>query len=197
MLEYAKSAGVKNIIVFDPKYEFSSYGESTFNDIEDIEEAMEMLVQNMNAMIKSGRTARTLVIFDEIADAVASSKKGKALNVYENIPIGHYADGRVKTKREVVEVKKSLEENLRILLQKGRSVGFNIIAATQRASTKIVTGDLKVNLPVVICFRVPKEIDSRVMMDESGAESLAGKGDGLVKSPDYLNTIRMQSFYKK
>jgi S-DNA-T family DNA segregation ATPase FtsK/SpoIIIE len=91
---------------------------------------------------------------------------------------------------------KSLEENLRILLQKGRSSGFRIMAATQRASVKVITGDSKVNFPVQICFRVPKEQDSRVVLDEPGAESLAGMGDGLIKSPEYRDIVRFQAFYK-
>ena len=91
---------------------------------------------------------------------------------------------------------KSLEENLRILLQKGRSVGYRIISATQRASTKVITGDAKVNYPVQICFRVPKEIDSRVVLDDAGAETLAGMGDGLIKSPEYQDLVRFQAFYK-
>jgi len=91
---------------------------------------------------------------------------------------------------------KSLEENLKILLQKGRSCGFRIVAATQRASVKVITGDAKVNFPVQICFRVPKATDSRVVIDEEGAEALEGMGDGLMKSPEYKDVVRFQSFYK-
>ncbi|MBS4042352.1 MAG: hypothetical protein KGZ59_00865, partial [Chitinophagaceae bacterium] len=100
-----------------------------------------------------------------------------------------------KYQRVHVRTDKSLEENLRILLQKGRSTGFRIVAATQRASAKIITGDAKANFPVQICFRVPKEIDSRVVIDEPGAESLAGRGDGLIKSPEYPETERFQAYY--
>ena len=112
------------------------------------------------------------------------------------VEVGNYKDGRIKYERVKIGVYKSLEENLRILLQKGRSLGFRILAATQRASTKIITGDAKANMPVQICFRVPKEIDSRVVLDEAGAESLTGRGDGLIKSPEYLGIIRFQSYYK-
>ena len=91
--------------------------------------------------------------------------------------------------------KKSLEENIKMLAQKGRSVGYRIMLATQRASTKVIDGDIKVNFPVQICFRVPKAIDSMVVIDEEGAENLEGHGDGLMKSPEYLNTVRFQGFY--
>lgn len=173
-VEYAKAAGIENIIMFDPKYEFCDVpGIECYNEIEDIEAMMQMLVEDMQRKAKARRkTGITLVIFDEFADAIAQARSGKALNG-----------------------EKSLEENLRVLAQKGRSLGFRIVAATQRASTKIITGDTKVNFPVQICFRVPKAVDSTVVIDEEGAESLAGYGDGLMRSPEYLNTVRFQGFY--
>lgn len=67
---------------------------------------------------------------------------------------------------------------------------------TQSASVKVITGDAKVNFPVQICFRVPKEQYIRVVIDEPGAEALTGKGDGLIKSPEYNDTIRFQAYYK-
>lgn len=175
-IEYARAAGVSNIIIFDPKYEFTEIeGAEVYTEIEDIEAMMQMLVEDMQRRARSRRKhGITLVIFDEFADAIAQARSGKAL-----------------------AGDKSLEENLRILAQKGRSLGFRIMAATQRASTKIITGDTKVNFPVQICFRVPKAIDSTVVIDEEGAESLAGLGDGLMRSPEYLNTIRFQGFYYK
>lgn len=199
-IEYAQLAGVDDIIVFDPKYEFTATyrnsGIVVVNDILEIEEQMAKLVTYMNNLVKLGKKRTTLVVFDEFADAVANSRKGNELKVYEDVEVGQYANGNTKTKRECTSELKSLEENLKILLQKGRSSGFRIIAATQRASVKVITGDAKVNFPVQICFRVPKEADSRVVLDESGAESLAGMGDGLIKSPEYKETVRFQAFYK-
>lgn len=174
-IEYAKLAGIRSIIVFDPKYEFSGIaGIECYNEIGDIEAMMQMLVADMHIRAKSGGSqSLTLVVIDEFADAVSQARSGKALGD-----------------------DKSLEENLRILAQKGRSLGYRIIAATQRASTKVITGDSKVNFPVQVCFRVPKAIDSNVVIDEDGAESLAGRGDGLMKSPEYLSTVRFQGFFK-
>lgn len=199
IIEYAKLAGFDEIQIFDPKHEFRSFNGgkvSVYNDIEEIETVMETLVEEMNMLVKSGKTKKTLIVFDEFADAVANSRSGAQLDVHEEQIIGHYANGGAKTKRIKVETKKSLEENLRILLQKGRSVGYRIVAATQRASVKVITGDAKVNFPVLVCFQVPKEIDSKVILDESGAESLSGKGDGLIKSPQYNGVKRFQAFYK-
>jgi hypothetical protein len=197
-IEYALLAGINEVYIFDPKHEFKSYsgrGLTVINNIEDIETQMGLLVLDMEERVKSHSTKKTLVIFDEFADAVANSRKGNELKNYGEEVVGAYASGAAKIKRVVKSIDKSLEENLRILLQKGRSSGFRIIAATQRASTKVITGDAKVNFQCLLCFRVPKDIDSAVVLDESGAEALNGRGDFLYKSPEYLNTVRGQGFY--
>lgn len=199
IIEFAKLSGVQNIVIFDPKHEFRKFSGgnvSVYNDILDIETMMEIMVEEMNIAIQNNQQNNTLIIFDEFADAVANSRSGNELNVYSESIVGNYQNGRPKFKREIVSVKKSLEENMRILLQKGRSSGYRIVAATQRASVKVITGDAKVNFPVQICFKVPKEVDSKVVIDEPGAESLSGKGDGLIKSPDYPSAIRFQAFFK-
>ena len=198
-IEYMKLAGIKDITILDTKQEFKRKNITNVKllcDIEEIEEEMRNLVIEMNERAKNGYDAKKVIIFDEFADALANSKTGKELDQYDMVEVGNYKDGRIKYERVKIGVYKSLEENLRILLQKGRSLGFRITAATQRASTKIITGDAKANFPVQICFRVPKEIDSRVVLDEAGAESLTGRGDGLIKSPEYLDVVRFQSYYK-
>jgi len=197
-IKYALQSGINDIYIFDPKYEFTSYagnGITVVNDISDIETQMGLLVLEMEERVRYGSSQKTLVIFDEFADAVANSRKGSSLNNYSMEVIGYYKNGKEKTKRIVTSVDKSLEENMRVLLQKGRSSGFRILAATQRASVKVITGDAKVNFPVQVCFRVPKDIDSIVVIDEPGAESLNGRGDGLIKSPEYGQVVRFQGFY--
>lgn len=205
-IEYAKSAGIKQIIVLDPKFEFCRMGlkgVKVISEVLDIEEALEQLVIEMNERTKENREEKTLIIIDELADAIAQSRKGKELDVMEMVEVG-----QVKVKTLLGEklepkmalkktgTKKTLEENLQILAQKGRSVGFRIAIGLQRASAKIVTGDIKANFSTVICFRLPKEVDSRVVLDEPGAESLGGSGDFLIKSPTYTETVRGQAFYK-
>ena len=179
-IEYARAAGVDDIVIIDPKDEFWELAESgaahVYTDIEEIEAVMAHEVEVMQARAKQRGIKHPirLVVVDEFADAIAQARSGKALGD-----------------------DKSLEENIRILAQKGRSLGYRIICATQRASTKIITGDTKVNFPVQVCFRVPKAVDSTVVIDEEGAESLAGLGDGLMRSPEYLDTVRFQGFYYK
>lgn len=201
-IEYARLAGVERIIVLDPKYEFVGKlpGCEIIPDIADIEKRMKDLVAEMQERAKTGANSKTLIVFDEFADAVSSARSGKELDIKEMVVVGTRKGplGFPEPKKElrVVGREKSLEENLKMLLQKGRSLGYRIIAATQRASTKVITGDAKVNFPVQICFRVPKAVDSKVVLDEEGAETLAGRGDGLIKSPEYFGTVRFQGFFK-
>ena len=157
---------------------------------------MRTLVEFMEELVRKGEEEKTLIVFDEFADAVANSRSGSDLKQYAFVNTGLFANGNPKMTKQLVGTDKTLEENLRILLQKGRSCGIRIIAATQRASVKVITGDAKVNFPVQICFRVPSSIDSQVVLDEPGAEALAGKGDGLIKSPEYNQTVRFQAYFK-
>jgi len=197
-IQYAKIAGFDEIVIMDPKFEFTNLASdkiSVYNDIDDIETIMELQVEEMNGLVKSGKKKLTLIVFDEFADAVSAARSGNQLDVYEEQEVGNYKDGSPKYKRVKVRTKKSLEENLQILLQKGRSSGFRIIAATQRASVKTINGDAKVNFGVKICFRMQKEVDSKVVLDEAGAESLGGMGDGLISSPEYNGIVRFQQYY--
>jgi len=198
ILEYAQLAGVDRVVILDPKYEFMDYahnGYEVHNEISAIEETMKELVKYMEDLVRNGRRQTTLIVFDEFADAVMNARSGKELYTYEN-SVTITARGKIKTERVHTGTEKSLEENMRILLQKGRACGIRIVAATQRASVKVITGDAKVNFPVQICFRVPKATDSQVVLDEPGAEGLAGMGDGLIKSPQYNDIIRFQAYYK-
>lgn len=175
-IEYAKKTDIERIIILDPKYEFTfKKGVEVYNEIEDIERVMHELVLRMNENVRNRKKERIMIIFDEFADAMSNATKEK----------------------DLIQGVKHLEENLRVLLQKGRSIGFRIVAATQRASVKVITGDAKVNFPVQVCFRVPKSIDSKVVIDEEGAELLGGKGDGLIKSPDLLHVERFQGYFKE
>lgn len=207
---FAQEAGIKDIIILDPKYEFIRMGlkgVTIINDILEIEQKMKALVEEMNHRVTSGNSSLKLIVFDEFADAQAQARSGKELDIYEEKRVGYYRQSaqamalglppQEKFKVEKVGTEKSLEENLKILLQKGRSVGFRIMAATQRASAKIINGDAKANFPTLICFRVPKAIDSQVVIDEPGAECLAGYGDGLIKSPEYIDITRFQAYYKE
>lgn len=77
----------------------------------------------------------------------------------------------------------SVKDELRGITQISRAAGVHVIAATQRASVEIISGTTKTNFPTRICFRVPTNTDSRVVLDAAGAENLIGTGDMLMQSP--------------
>ena len=79
------------------------------------------------------------------------------------------------------------------LAQKARAAGMHVILATQRPTTDVVNGTIKANFPCRIAFRVSSDLDSRVILDEQGAESLLGNGDMLIKTDQPLQ--RAQGAY--
>ena len=87
------------------------------------------------------------------------------------------------------------ERHLIRLAQMARAVGIHLIVATQRPSTDVVTGLIKANFPARIAFAVPSMIESRVILDTPGAESLLGRGDMLYLSPEAGSPVRLQGCF--
>lgn len=84
------------------------------------------------------------------------------------------------------------ESTLVRLAQMARATGIHLVVATQRPSTDVVTGLIKANFPARISFAVASAIDSRVVLDSSGAEQLLGRGDMLYLAPEAANPKRSQ-----
>ncbi len=81
------------------------------------------------------------------------------------------------------------------LAQMARATGLHLVVATQRPSTDVITGLIKANFPARIAFSVATMIDSRVILDQPGAEQLLGHGDMLFQAPDAAAPVRLQGVY--
>ena len=112
-----------------------------------------------------------VVMIDEFADLMDTDKAYRAgTDEYDEIP--------------------TVKQWIKNAAQICRAAGVHLICCTQRASAKIVDGDIKANLPCRITLRLPSQIDSRTVLGVGGAENLLGKGDMLVKRPEEDSIIR-------
>ncbi len=90
---------------------------------------------------------------------------------------------------------KEVEQHIIRLAQKSRAVGIHLILATQKPTVDVITGLIKSNLPARIAFQVASRTDSRVVLDEMGADKLLGNGDMLFLSPGTSKLLRGQGTY--
>ena len=95
----------------------------------------------------------------------------------------------------MMEASKDVENYITRLAQMGRASGVHLIIATQRPSVNVITGIIKANIPSRIAFQVASNVDSRTIIDSSGAEKLLGKGDMLYYPSKYPKPKRAQGAF--
>lgn len=88
------------------------------------------------------------------------------------------------------ETKKEIEKHLKRLAQKARAAGIHVLIATQKPSAEVISTNLRSNLPAQLALRVRSATESRVIMDEAGAETLNGKGDAFLRADGRLQRVQ-------
>ena len=178
------------LILIDPKMvEFGLYEglphllTPVVNDVNDAVNALRWSVQEMRDRYRKLKNARAKNI-----QAFNHSAKIHERMPYIVIVIDEMADLMAQEGYEI-------EACITSLTQLARAVGIHLILATQRPSVKIITGNIKANIPARVALNVASYTDSRTILDYKGAETLLGNGDMLYKAIDSDSPTRAQGVY--
>lgn len=166
----------------------------------EFEEAHVVNLDEYNAKNPEKKMPRVVIAIDEFADLIMSDqhniKRRKSKMAVEK----EFEKERVKmAARRGEEFHTSIDESLSVedclimIAQKGRASGIHLILGTQRPSREVVTGLLKSNIPTRIAFYVKEALNSKIILDQPGAEKLAGKGDMLFS--DVGGVTRLQGLF--
>lgn len=169
-------------------------------------------IEEYNLKNNSNPLSRYVVVIDEFADLMMTSKAGSTSDVdikelteaINLLALQKLVAGKKITQKDISGILKKLKEealpdvehSIIRIAQKARAVGIHLILATQRPSADVVTGLIKANIPTKIAFATTSEVNSRIILDESGAEELIGKGDMLFQDPSSRDLKRLQGLYK-
>lgn len=149
-------------------------------DADDAIQILEAAVAEMEARYRAMKAVRARKLVDFNAKVETADRKPWIV-----IVLDEYADLTSDP-----EDKRSIEDLLRRLTQKARAAGIHVIAATQRPSADVISTTIRSNFPAQLALRVKTATDSRIVLDETGAESLAGQGDALLHTTE--GTVRIQ-----
>ncbi|MFZ4768688.1 MAG: FtsK/SpoIIIE domain-containing protein [Ferruginibacter sp.] len=180
-----------DLYLFDPKYvEFEEYKSFVAENKSfiNVSNKFEDIVERLNLISKITEKRFQILAANKCKNIQDYNKKNKIKMKYILCIIDEFADLISKDKD-----KKFFEDMLCGIASKSRAAGIHLIIATQRPSVEIVTGNLKANFPTRVCFKVSTATDSRVIIDQNGAENLMGNGDGLFMWNGKLT--RFQSAY--
>lgn len=191
-LLYSKQPDELKFVLIDPKMvEFSIYSkienhylaklpgekDAIITDPAKVVEVLSSLcveMTNRYAMLKAAGGVRKITEYNKkIKENKLKAEDGHKFLPYIVVVIDEFAD-------LIMTAKKSVEMPVARLAQLARAVGIHVIVATQRPSTNVITGVIKANFPARIAFRVSSGVDSKTILDQTGAQQLIGKGDMLI-----------------
>lgn len=187
-LLYSNGPDDLRLILVDPKrVEFPVYNgiphliTPVITEVDKTVNAMKWAVREMNRRfdLLSKLQARDIVSYNQ--------------RVQDKLPylvmiVDELADLMVTNKQEV-------ESQVVRLAQMSRAVGIHLVLATQRPSVDVITGLIKANIPARIAFSVASQMDSRTILDQSGADKLIGRGDMLYSTAEMTSPRRIQGVY--
>lgn len=189
-LLYRNSPQTLRLIMIDPKMlEFSMYEgiphllTPVITEAKKAVNVLENLVSEMECRYKLMAASKTKNIESYNAKM---KEQGEASLPFIVVIIDELADLMMTSGKDV-------EFSIARLAQMARASGIHLIVATQRPSVDVVTGLIKANLPSRISYRVGQKIDSKVILDQLGAESLLGRGDMLFTPPGSPGLVRLHA----
>ncbi|HIQ51566.1 MAG TPA: DNA translocase FtsK, partial [Nautiliaceae bacterium] len=185
-LLYRNTPDELKFVMIDPKMlEFSIY-----NDIPHLLTPVitepKKAIKVLNAMVKEMERRYKLMSKVKVKNIENYNAKMDEKLPYIVVIIDELADLMMTSGKDV-------EYSIARLAQMARASGIHLIVATQRPSVDVVTGLIKANLPSRISFKVGQKIDSKVILDQFGAESLLGRGDMLFTPPGSSRLIRLHA----
>ena len=185
-LLYTKTPDEVKLIMVDPKMvELSLYNglphllNPVITDMELVSNALQWCIEEMNKRYRILKQAHVKKITEY------NQQLGYSAMPYIVVIIDEMAD-------LMLTVGTDVESKIQRLAQMGRAVGLHLILATQRPTVQVITGLIKANVPGRIAFAVATAMESRIILDQTGAETLLGNGDMLYKDNTTPKSIRIQ-----
>ncbi len=200
---YTKRPDELKLVLVDPKMvEMSQFGEiphlmaPVVTDMNKAAGILEWAVTKMEERYELFRVAgvRDIHSYNELAEEEKYEKFGadtddKRARVPKRVPLMVFV---VDELADLMMTNREVEHSIVRIAQKARAVGIHLILATQRPQANVVTGLIKANMPCRIGFKVASGMDSRIVLDQKGAELLLGQGDMMVLTPSSSELRRAQ-----
>ncbi len=198
---YKKHPAEVKFVMVDPKMvEFSMYAPIEKHFLAKIPDAEDAIITDVNKVVETLKSlcvemddrymllkdanVRQLKEYNEkFINRRLNPLKGHRFMPYIVVIIDEFAD-------LIMQVGKEVEQPIARIAQKARAVGIHMILATQRPSANIITGVIRANFPARFAFKVSTGLESRVILDQNGAEQLIGRGDMLISQGNDFERVQ-------